>query len=133
MALATAFFRGTDTFCPLIMGAGRPQKVHPDELYTLAHQFYWDFRRLSEGRKRLHIDKDKCEQRTEQALKRDIQLDDEQTSAAQRVVEQEIRDGQLDESESGKRLGDIQDALRWAIRLDLLQEAEAKSTIIIRV
>src|SRR5262245_42962834 len=117
-----------DTFCPLIMALGRPQRVHPGELYALAHQFYWDFRRLSEGRKRLLFDKDRYEQRAGEAMERDIQLDDEQKASAQQALEQEIRDGRLDASESGKRLPDIQNGLRWAIRLDLLQEEEENST-----
>jgi hypothetical protein len=32
------------------MAAGRPQKAHPGELWFFAEQFYWDFRKLAEGR-----------------------------------------------------------------------------------
>src|SRR6266481_500190 len=38
------------------MGAGRPQKVDPGTMYTFAHQFYWDFRKIAEGRQRLKFD-----------------------------------------------------------------------------
>src|SRR5260370_42483854 len=69
------------------MKVGRPKRVDPASLYTFAHQFYCHFRRLSEGRTRLIIDKNQYEQLARQATKVNVQLDDEQKAHARQVVE----------------------------------------------
>jgi hypothetical protein len=120
-------------FCPLIMRVGRPKKVDPGSLYTFAHQFYWHFRSLSEGRTRFLIDKNQYEQLARQATKANLQLDDEQKAHARQVVEKEIQDGRLHESERERRFRDIEDGQVWANRLDLLNDAAEKSTRTVRV
>ncbi len=54
---------------------GRPQKAHPGELWVFAEQFYWDFRKLAEGRLVSRLDEDKYKRLVDEIDKTDIKLD----------------------------------------------------------
>jgi hypothetical protein len=99
------------------MGAGRPKKADPGSLYATAHQFYWDFRRLDEGRSRSLFDKKKHQQLVGELV--NLQLNDEQKTRYQEIVDEEIRAGRLEETERAARLRDLEDGglsvtLGWA-------------------
>jgi hypothetical protein len=96
------------------MGAGRPQKADPGTLYTFAHQFYWDFRRLAEGRSRYRFDKKKHQQLVDEMA--NLQLNDEQKTRYQQIVDEEIQAGRLKETERVARLRDLEDGGLFATR-----------------
>jgi len=56
------------------MTAGRPQKAHPGELWFFAEQFYWDFKRLAEGRLVSRLDEDEYKRLVDEIDKTDIKL-----------------------------------------------------------
>src|SRR5438128_702144 len=105
------------------MRPGRPQKVAPGTLYAVAYQFYWDFRRLSEGRSRWFFDKNKHKQLERQAQEAELHLTDEQQARAQEVVEEEIMSGRLKENDRENRIRDIEDGQLFATRAGLFFDA----------
>ncbi len=52
-----SFTRQPESFCPLIMTAGRPKQADLITLYGLTLQFYWDFKSMVEGLHRKYVDK----------------------------------------------------------------------------
>ena len=106
------------------MTAGRPRKVDPGTLFTFAHQFYWDFRRLAEGRTRWVLDKRKYDPE----LQSDVQLSPEQKARAAEVADEEVRSGRISESEKEGRRRDVEDAQLTATRYWLIREAEEECT-----
>lgn len=93
------------------MGAGRPTKVDSGTLYAFAHQFYWDFRRISEGMPRWRINRVKQKQlEAELDQKTDAQLKEELRQHREELVENEIRAGVLEETQRGTRFREIEDA-----------------------
>jgi hypothetical protein len=56
------------------MGAGRPQKADPGALYAVAHQLYWDFRGLAEGRSRYWFDQKKYAELSREMEEADLDL-----------------------------------------------------------
>ncbi|HVO60496.1 MAG TPA: hypothetical protein VMT53_06150 [Terriglobales bacterium] len=71
--------------------------MDPGTLYTFAHTFYWDFRRLSEGRTRQRLDRAKHEQLIEQMRNLDI------PGAARARFEEEMQAGVSTEFERETR------------------------------
>jgi len=98
------------------MTAGRPKKVDPGTLYTFAHQFYWDFRRLAEGSPRIWFDQKEFERLAKEAEKEDVQLSDEQKTYLAGLVEKDIRSGRTKEAERSERLRYVEDAQLSATR-----------------
>jgi hypothetical protein len=121
------------TFCPLIMTAGRPQKAQPGTLYAFAHQFYWDFRRLSEGRSKWFFDKKKHQQLKKQAEEAELQLTPEQKASAVQAAEEEIQKGRIQESDRLNRIRDIEEGLLFVTRIDLFQVAAEEARRPVRV
>jgi hypothetical protein len=115
------------------MRAGRPQKADPWTLYAFAHQFYWDFRRLAEGRSRWFFDKNKHQQLEQQVEKAELQLTDEQKARAAEVVEDEIRSGRIRESDRENRVREIEDGQLSATRVGLLFDAAAEARREVRI
>jgi hypothetical protein len=92
------------------MGAGRPQKADPGSLYAIAHQFYWDFRRLAEGRRRWTLDTVKLQQWTEELENLDVPAE------AAAKADEEILAGRLEASRKQERLRELEEQLsstRW--------------------
>jgi len=89
------------------MRAGRPKKADPGSLYATAHQFYWDFRRLAEGRSRYSFDKKKHRQLVGELA--NLQLNDEQKRRYQQIVDEEIRAGRLTEAERTTQLRNLEE------------------------
>lgn len=114
------------------MGAGRPQKADPGALYAIAHQFYWDFRRIAEGYRRRRFSREKYQQLTKGLD--DVQLvDDEDRARHQQIVDEEIRTGRLESSRREWRLRDIEDAEVSVRREFRRQEAAAEAQMEIKV
>lgn len=84
------------------MGAGRKRLADPGTLYTFAHQFYWDFRRLAEGRTRWVRDEAKI-----QEFKRERKSLNIPKEAADRV-EEEILAGALPASRRQQRRRELE-------------------------
>jgi hypothetical protein len=91
------------------MTAGRPRKADPGTLYAFAHQFYWDFRRLAEGKVRWRFNEKRYQALIAELDKTPL-IDDTDRARHQEIVEQEIARGELDPNNKTKRLRDIEDA-----------------------
>ena len=91
------------------MGAGRPRQADPGTLYAVAHQLYWDFRRLAEGRPRQFLDKRKREQLEKGADKANLRLNRARKARLEEMVDEEIRLGRLDPIEKARWLRDVED------------------------
>src|SRR5450759_3873218 len=75
-------------FCPLIMPAGRPKTAPPPgELYSFAHLFYWEFRRLIEGSHRFRMDEQRFAKLRSEAEKKPVVLDVDQIASINRGIE----------------------------------------------
>ncbi len=73
------------------MPAGKPPRAHAGTLYSFAHQFYWDFRRLAEGSQRAWFDK-RVFEHLEQIIERTkIDPTVRQSARIQEVLEGEIQ------------------------------------------
>jgi hypothetical protein len=92
------------------MPAGRPQKADPGSLYSFAHQFYWDFRRLSEGRQRWIVNKRKQQQLESEAERAPVEITSEETERLERLVDAEIQSGRLTEERRDERLREMVDS-----------------------
>jgi hypothetical protein len=130
--LHNALLAYADTFCPLIMGAGRPRKVDPGALYAFAHQFYWDFRRIADGTVRWRFDAKKYQELTGHLDEIPL-IDDEDRARHRRIVEDEIHMGNLDASKRDERLRDIEDSEVSARRMSYWQEASIEAQTEIKV
>jgi hypothetical protein len=98
------------------MGLRGPKPVSSEELYSVAEEFYRDFKALLEGRKETIFDRDIYEQLT-QSLRTGSNLNEaEQREFNHR--EQEIRSARLAEAEKEKRLDRLQRKFqgRWIDR-----------------
>src|ERR1700674_1829446 len=90
------------------MPAGRKKNVAAETLYAFAHQLYWDFRRLTEGKSRSGFDHKKYRQLLGELDSANLQLNSEQKARYEEVVEKEIRSGLLSEAERGVHLRDLE-------------------------
>jgi hypothetical protein len=88
------------------MPAGRPSKAEAGTLYSFAHQFYWDFRRIAEGRLGSELDKELYAQLLDEADKVNG-LDDGQIRALVRAVRVEIAQGRLAPENKAARLQEL--------------------------
>jgi hypothetical protein len=96
--------------------AGRPQKADPGSLYAMAHQFYWDSRRLSEGRPRWRINTKLQNELEAEAEKADLRLSDEEKRRHEGMVEVEIQSGRLNEAQREDRLREMEESQLWVTR-----------------
>jgi hypothetical protein len=121
---------------PIFLGTrrvGRPSPVDPGTLYAVAHQFYWDFRRLSEGRSKWFFDKNKHKQLEKQVQEAELQLTDEQKVRAAEAAEEEIRSGSIQESERERRIREIEESQLFATRACLFHDAAEEARRAVRV
>ena len=86
------------------MTAGRPKNADSGTLYTFAHQFYWDLRRISEGYVRWVYDKEAYESAVKEIDTADLALTHDQKVALARSVREDIKAGRLAEAERIPRL-----------------------------
>src|SRR5438309_5117723 len=116
------------------MERGRPKQVDPGSLYAVAHQFYWDFQRLSEGRAKWFFDRNKHQRLVKQAQEAELQLTDEQKARMAEMVEKEIRSGRIQESDRESRIRDIEEGQLSATRAGLIFDAveEARKSVKVR-
>jgi predicted nucleic acid-binding protein len=92
------------------MGKRGPHPVAPETLYIFAHQFYWDFRGLLDGRFRWGFDEKGYKQRTREIEKTDLSLTQEEIGCLERAVANEVRTGHLKKAERADRLRDLIDS-----------------------
>ena len=113
------------------MPAGRPRRVDPQTLYTFAHQFYWDFRRLAEGSYRWRLNEQKYKRLLAEIER--TQLSDEKESSVKHHVEKETRAGRLKEEEKQSRLRDEEDGLLRATHESHRSEAADEATELVKI
>lgn len=88
------------------MPAGRPSRVEPGTLYTFAHQFYWDFRRIAEGRFGSELDKEIYAQLLDEANSVKT-LNGGQVQALVRAVRLDVDQGRLSPENKTARLREV--------------------------
>jgi hypothetical protein len=81
------------------MPAGRPQKADAGTLYSFAHQFYWDFRRIAEGRTRVRFDRKKFARREERIKRLNFRITEDQKAYIAELADDQIRNGSLSPSD----------------------------------
>jgi hypothetical protein len=81
------------------MPAGRPPLADAGNIYAFAHQFYWDFRRLAEGRSRYRLDRKRFEKLEKRIMRFNCHITDGQRNRIARLAEEEIKSERLDPSE----------------------------------
>jgi hypothetical protein len=87
--------------------AGRPKMTDAGTIYALAHQFYWDFRRIVEGHFRWEYDAEEHGQLVGKIESQKVQLEYHQEVALAKAVVREIRDGRLQENQMQSRLREM--------------------------
>src|SRR5467141_2012478 len=110
------------------MTAGRPQRVDPGNLYTFAHLFCWDFRRISEGFARQRLDRNRYDDLLREVDKIELQLTAEQQAEIETKADEAVRNGRLKESERLEWIRDREDSWLLAIRQDFRQRAAEEAT-----
>lgn len=108
------------------MPAGRPQQADPGTVYTFAHLFYWDFRRLSEGRSRWRFDEKKYQELTNGVDDKQF-ISDEDSKSYEEIVDEEIRTGRLDPSQRESRIRYIADNENMLQRESFRRDAHEKA------
>ncbi len=91
-------------------------------MYAFAHQFYWDFRRLAEGSRRLRDDP-KLYQELSSNLEELSLVGDWDKARHDQLADEEIRTGRLDVSQREERIQHITDAELWVRRDAYLRDA----------
>lgn len=114
------------------MPAGRPTDVDPGSLYALAHQFYWDFRRLDQGMFRRRFDKKQYDE-LEKGMDHVQLVTPEDRERHQRMVDLQIERGELEPERRGARLEEIAQAEESGRRSFYLREASELSTKQVKV
>jgi hypothetical protein len=122
-----------DSFCPLIMPAGRPPVADRGSLYAMAHMFYWDFRRLADGTTRYLFDKKKYIALEEQVWETNIELTPEQKHRAREAADEEIAQGRCRGEDREKRILEIENSQRSATQESLRLEAVEESKTIKKI
>ena len=115
------------------MRAGKKQRADPGSLYAVAHQLYWDFRQLSEGRYKTFVDHKKRLQLEDAAKKAQPQLTDDERAHLRKVVEREIRDGRLQEIDREDRIREVEEGQLDANRFGLFLDAGEQASRDVRV
>jgi hypothetical protein len=111
---------------------GRPRLVHAGTLYSCAQDFYWEFRRIAEGRIRWKFDRKKYEESIQDVDKMQL-IDDEDRTRHKQLVDAEIREGRLEESGREAWLREIENSELLVRREMYRQEAGQTATREIRV
>ena len=103
--------------------------VDPGTMYTFAHQFYWDFRKIAEGRQRLKFDQNEYERLIAEpngildySPRERLKL----RARIQSQVEREIRAGQLRPVQRQKRIRELEWEDSRGIREFMAREGAAK-------
>jgi hypothetical protein len=110
------------------MPAGRPRKADAGTLYSFAHTFYWDFRRIAEGFTRQRLDRAKYESLSREVSKMELRLTSEQEAEIAAKADEAIRNRRLKESERKGWIHDREDSWLLAIREDFRQWAGVEAT-----
>jgi len=93
------------------MGAGRKRLADPGTLYTFAHLFYWDFRRIAEGGRRWVRDKVKLQESERE--RRSLNIPKE----AAKKAEEEIQAGLIPASKRQRRRRELEHQLASVLPL----------------
>ena len=115
------------------MRTGPKQRATPESLYVVAHQLYWDFRQLSEGRYKTFVDHKKRLQLEEAARKATLHLTDDEKAHLRQVVDREIRDRCFQEIDREARIHEVEEAQLDANRFGLLLDAGEQASREVRV
>jgi hypothetical protein len=118
------------------MPAGRPKTAPPPgELYSFAHLFYWEFRRLIEGSHRFRMDEQRFAKLRSEAEKKPVVLDVDQIASINRGIEREVRSGQLrpEPRHLIARRNDIAEGLAFVTRDSMLEDAADEARMALRI
>jgi hypothetical protein len=113
--------------------AGRPARAHAGTLYTFAHQFYWDFRRLAGGSQRAWFDGRAYKQLETAIEQADLDPTDRQNARIQEVLEEEIQSGRVKPTQRDTGLEQARESQGAVNRLSLRRRAAEVATTTKRI
>ncbi|HZR63958.1 MAG TPA: hypothetical protein VFA85_02365 [Terriglobales bacterium] len=99
----------------------------------MAHQFYWDFRRLIEGGSRWWLDKKKFADLEAELEKMPIELDGQQKARHHEILEEEIRSGRLPIEQKAERLRDIEEGTLFVTREWMREKAVEEARAVLKI
>jgi len=111
----------------------RPREADPGTVYSIAHQFYWDFRRIEGGFARPRFDRAKYEGLCKDIDRLELRLTPEQQSDLEMKADEEVRAGRLGEAERSEWIRRAEDSWLVAIREDYRRDAVDDATKSLRV
>ena len=110
------------------MPAGRPARARAGTLYAFAHQLYWDFRQLEEGRQRTWFDGRAYELR-EQAIDHEaLDPTERQDACIHEVLDDAVQSGHVKQTQRSEWLTQARDSQRSINRMFLLMGAAEDAT-----
>src|SRR6266851_9050033 len=115
------------------MPAGRPQIADPGTIYSFAHQFYWDFRRIAEGRTRVRFDKKKFARREERIKRLNFLITEDQKAHIAGLADEQIRNGSLSLSDRATWVRNAEESELASKREWMLQRSANACRIDVRV
>ncbi len=89
------------------MPIGRPKIADAGTVYSFAHQFYWDFRRIQEGYSRWKYDQEEYERAIREVDAYNLGLSESQKVALVQVVRKDVEAGRLAPAEKMSRLREL--------------------------
>jgi hypothetical protein len=110
------------------MTAGRPTEADPGTLYSFAHQFYWDFRRVAEGSTRRRLDRPFYEKLVDRIKKKELRLTAEERAHHEALGKEEIHSRRLKESETANWLCNAEESQLFVNRDWFCELAARKAT-----
>jgi len=109
------------------MPAGRPRLADPGALYAIAHDFYWQFRRIVEGSFNWKCDEEEYKRLASEIDTQRIRLSDDQNIAIAKALVRQVHEGRLSEAEKEPRLRQMAADNVW-VTLDWLKMEASQAT-----
>ena len=115
------------------MPAGRPALASAGVLYTFAHQFYWDFRRLGEGSQRQWFDRDAYKGMVGAIEQVNLRPSRRQNRRIREVFEGALRDGRAAPTDKKEWLGQSREGQTIANRFSLQTRAHELALVLKKI
>jgi len=115
------------------MPAGRPKTADAGTLYSFAHQFYWDFRRVAEGRTRVRFDKERFARLEARIRRLPLRVSDANKRHIAEFVDTEVRNNRLSPEDRENRIRSAEESQIFVDRDWLLERAADRCRITVRV
>jgi len=115
------------------MPVGRPQKADAGTLYSFAHQFYWDFRRIAEGRTRSRFDKERFAKLEARIRRLNLRVSEENRKHIEKLANEEVRSKRVSQTEKAAWIENAMSSQIDADRYWLVDQAADRCRRSVRV